>query len=136
MPKRAAQGTRVPAKEQKEEATPKATAGGVKKLPLTERVKKFLAEVSDEVSNNVFEMVERVVEDSEKNRNNVCFVVFSDGSEEETVDEESNIRLIKDVLFHYHTEKDLKTSKPLMASILAPETEEDTHVLLLQELSV
>ena len=126
------QGGRMPAKAEQ----PKQQAGAVKKLPLTERVKKLLAEISDEVSKSVFEMVERVVQDSENNKANVCFVVFSDGADPETVDEPTNVAMIKEVLFYYHTEKDAKKGKPLMVSILAPESEDDTHVLLLQELNV
>lgn len=123
----------------KPKAETQAKAGTtVKKLPLTDKVKKFLDEVDPELNDQVFEMVERVVQGEDGDKNNCCFVIFTDDPKEETVSEEANVEAIKKVLLHYHTRREGQkaTSKVLVLSVLPPESDEDTHIAMFQEYSV
>ena len=107
---------------------------------LWEKVKKFLDKVDPALNQNVHEMTEQVIQDAEKNKNNVVLVVFTDKSNkkaEGTVVEEANIEHIKTALFGYHTLTDDKpTGKVLEMSVLTPDptNPDSVHILCVQEL--
>lgn len=127
MPKREPEGA-----VQKVQATETATQT-VKKLPLTEKVKKWLGAVRPDLTDNIYEIVERVVEDDEKNKNNVCFVTFS--PEGDDVDDAYNESAIKDVLFAYHTIPDkTPAGKVMLVEVLTPEEGSiEPYILVMQE---
>lgn len=141
MPKRSeAKATEAPAVEETKQDTSAKAGATTKKLPLTERVKKFFDKIDPELNKNVHEMSEQVVQDSEKNKNNMVMVVFTDKSNkkaEGVVVEEANIKHIKTALFGYHLMTDDKpTGKVLDMSILPPDPndEDSVHILCVQEL--
>lgn len=133
MPTR--QGSRAqsaPAKDT-EEKKPAQAGKTTKKLLLTDKVQTFLKGVPTIPAENIHEILEQVVTD-ENGKNNVCFIVFSDGQKDKPVDEETNIAMIKEALFAYHIAKDEKIKgKQLMFNVLPPDTDEATHVLYAQE---
>lgn len=124
----------VTAKAVTEEATETGKSGAVKKLILTEKVKKYLGDIDKTIPAKIHEIVERVVVDDEKNKNNCCFIVFSDDIEKETVNDEVNVATIKDVLFAYHTAPNTaNTGKAMIMEVLPPDEEGEAHLLVMQE---
>lgn len=124
----------VTAKAVTEEATETGKSGAVKKLILTEKVKKYLGDIDKTIPTKIHEIVERVVVDDEKNKNNCCFIVFSDDKEKETVNDEVNVATIKDVLFAYHTAPNTaNTGKAMIMEVLPPDEEGEAHLLVMQE---
>jgi hypothetical protein len=116
-------------------APPVEKATGTKKFILVEKTKKFFDTIDKKLNLHVHQMMERVVEDAEKNKNNVVFVTFStEGcTEEDEVDDEVNIEMIKKVLFAYHTMPDkINTGKAFMIEVLVSD-EDAPHILVVQE---
>ena len=133
-----AEGSEKPTREPKENAVvaPVEKATGTKKFILVEKTKKFFDSIDKELNKHVHQMMERVVEDSEKNKNNVVFVTFSTlgCTEEDEVDDEENIEMIKKVLFAYHTMPDkINTGKAFVVEVLVPDEDDSPHILIVQE---
>ena len=135
MPKRSEQEeVAQPVEAGVTEGTTTEKSGAVKKLILTEKVKKYLGDIDKAIPEKIHEIVERVVVDDEKNKNNCCFVVFSDDKDKETVNDEVNVATIKDVLFAYHTAPNEKsTGKAMIIEVLPPDEEGEAHLLVMQE---
>lgn len=113
---------------------PEAKTTTTKKFVVEEKVKTFLGKHLPHIKpENIFEMAQKKVTDNGTS-NEVCFVVFTDDNKQAEVNEEVNIALIKDCLFAYHTNIEEKVKgKQLMFSVISPETEDDTHILYVQE---
>lgn len=106
----------------------------VKKSPLEEKVKKYLDEVSPEIQGKIHEKLERVV-NADGEKNNVLFVRFSDSPEDEEVNDEVNVSVIKDILFHYHTAPEkIKGGKALVLEIVPP-ADGQPHTICFYEVS-
>lgn len=115
----------APAKEEK--------AGTVKKFLLTEKVKKYLGEIAPDSVQHIHEVEERIVQDEENYKNNVCFITFSDDPKQEATNDEFNVGIIKDVLFGFHTTPEKhKTGKAMYVEVI-PATDDAPHILIVQE---
>lgn len=138
MPKRVEKeeevGQPVPAEAVAGTTATTEKSGAVKKLILTEKVKKYLGDIDKAIPEKIHEIVERVVVDDEKNKNNCCFIVFSDDTEKDAVNDEVNVATIKDVLFAYHTAPNTaNTGKAMVMEVLPPDEEGEAHLLVMQE---
>jgi len=134
MPKRGEQN------EPKEVATKKTATENTTAKPATtqkfvveERVKKFLAEIDPKFPDFINDTLNQEVTDKvSKEKTSVCFMAFSpNGKEDEAIDDEFNVKCIKDILFHYHTaEEKVKSGKHLMIEVLppTPNTDEPTMI--------
>lgn len=119
-----------------EQPTPEPKAGKVEKVVSEERARKFLKEIG--VEDKIHEIVNRVVKNNEGGSANVSFITFSEnGAADETPDNESNIAIIKDVLFAYHTAPENITSGAYsMLEVLPPQPDtEDPYLLCFQEVN-
>jgi len=108
----------------------------VQKFVIEERVKKYLEGINPELVPSINETLNReVIDKTTKEKNSVCFVVFStNGEKDEMVDEDYNIACIKDVLFHYHTAEEKQSSgKALMVEVLPPAGEDEVTMLCFHE---
>lgn len=132
MPKREEVAEQPKAVAPKTEATKGTT---VKKFLMVERAKKFFDTIDPAINNHIHQIAERVVEDEEKNKNTVCFVTFSTAGakEEDLVDEVENTRIIKDILFAYHTTPEkIPSGKAIVLEVL-PAKDDVPHILVVQE---
>lgn len=122
--------------DEKKEEKPKKGSGKkkvVKKSALADKVKSFVASVNPEYPEKVQEVMEKLVKDKEGEKTNVVFVRFSENGDDEEVNDEANIEVIKDLLFAYHTVPDKSTSgKQLMLEVLTPE-DGDPHTVCFHE---
>lgn len=106
----------------------------IKKSPLEDTVKKYLTLVNPEIEGKIQESLERVLS-AEGEKTNVLFVRFSASSEDKEVDDEANIEVMKEILFHYHTAPEkVRGGKALVIEVV-PSTEDDPHTMCFYEVS-
>lgn len=121
-------------KPAKQVAPVKAEPKIITKNPFEERFLKYLENVAKGLSKKVQQVKISKVAEKGAPKIDMAFAVFSpNGQADEAADDKENIKIIKDVLFHYHTADDNPKAKPIFIQVLLPAEVGNPHILSYQE---